>query len=715
MDKPAKSLFSPLALAAAVLLMALGVVTAVSYTRIDTLEWESRQSAEAQRALNDAQRAVAAALETAKTQMAAQQEKIAALENATAPLTALQDSAEKQAAANGQLAAQVESLRQALASVEKKLANTGDALRDMERRDPKLTILSLSDKLRRLGEAVTYLVNSNAPSSGKHDAPVSFAALPVLHSKLGGVFDGNGGRDVLKGLQDRELYFDGAHIISMEDIQFDNSVPNNVFVRAPGLNFLEDDRIEMTGDKTLDTVTLDGCLKWTRQKAKKGDTAATWIATDKTGATRRLVIRNGMPVTVEKTCDNRYAQQLATREFPLYWRALSAAINDLPAATRYPGAGSLKKNADARQGAPALPRILDGIRPYNDDPAILAAQYRAWAAQLPEEKLAQILQQLARLMDKRKLPTVFITNIEAKDMPDRAAIAAQLSFDPSALARVAGDGNTCADGQQGSGGAAKTTLLTGDGMHMTCGGGGNLLVFSGGADDDITAASDTFNLVAPGAGNDAIAIRNASALVYLDPQWGRKKITGGCRSYAANDSYLYLQGNAETAFGGIGLPLKVQDANIVAGGAPFPGSPAAGAGVKEGDILLSVNGVSLRGKTVNDVVNMIRGPIGTSLRLRLRRAGGGEENISLQRALIGVPQHRSAAIQNVQRIDYRWPYPHDNFIVFGPGISRADMKETTPDAMRDKPPPFKQAEWLNTKTGDTLALPGCYNFVFADE
>lgn len=61
-----------------------------------------------------------------------------------------------------------------------------------------------------------------------------------------------------------------------------------------------------------------------------------------------------------------------------------------------------------------------------------------------------------------------------------------------------------------------------------------------------------------------------------------------------------------------------------------PESPAAKASLAHGDEILKVNGMSLIGKTYQEVVVMIRGEIGTSVTLTVKGARG-EHEVSILR------------------------------------------------------------------------------------
>ena len=74
------------------------------------------------------------------------------------------------------------------------------------------------------------------------------------------------------------------------------------------------------------------------------------------------------------------------------------------------------------------------------------------------------------------------------------------------------------------------------------------------------------------------------------------------------------------SFGGIGAEVGEKNGNVVVI-APLDGTPAKSAGILAGDVILSVNGTSTAGSTVDEVVNQIRGPKGTVVTLQIGRTG----------------------------------------------------------------------------------------------
>ena len=75
----------------------------------------------------------------------------------------------------------------------------------------------------------------------------------------------------------------------------------------------------------------------------------------------------------------------------------------------------------------------------------------------------------------------------------------------------------------------------------------------------------------------------------------------------------------EGSYLGIGTQVMPENGQIVL--FPYPDTPAEKAGIEPGDILAAVDGLSVEGQTVRSVVDLVAGPEGTKVKLRLLRAG----------------------------------------------------------------------------------------------
>jgi carboxyl-terminal processing protease len=86
---------------------------------------------------------------------------------------------------------------------------------------------------------------------------------------------------------------------------------------------------------------------------------------------------------------------------------------------------------------------------------------------------------------------------------------------------------------------------------------------------------------------------------------------------------------------GIGVQLEEKNGEVVVA-APIDGSPAEEAGISSDDVLLAVDGKSIRGDEVSEVVEKVKGPEGTGVELTVRHEGE-RRTYDLQRAEIDSP------------------------------------------------------------------------------
>ncbi|MCX7026110.1 MAG: S41 family peptidase [Spirochaetes bacterium] len=77
---------------------------------------------------------------------------------------------------------------------------------------------------------------------------------------------------------------------------------------------------------------------------------------------------------------------------------------------------------------------------------------------------------------------------------------------------------------------------------------------------------------------------------------------------------------------------------------PIEDTPAWKAGVQPGDVILAINGESTADMAIDQASNKIRGPAGSSVKVRLRRGSTFEFELELVRAIIEIPAVKSAII-----------------------------------------------------------------------
>ena len=92
-------------------------------------------------------------------------------------------------------------------------------------------------------------------------------------------------------------------------------------------------------------------------------------------------------------------------------------------------------------------------------------------------------------------------------------------------------------------------------------------------------------------------------------------------SYVDTVSYEIDKEDLSGEFQGIGAHVRMREDGMVQIISPIDGSPAEAAGIKAGDIVLSVNGTPLEGLSLLEAVTLIRGPEGTTVELEIRHLG----------------------------------------------------------------------------------------------
>ncbi|HXE54462.1 MAG TPA: S41 family peptidase [Tepidisphaeraceae bacterium] len=93
----------------------------------------------------------------------------------------------------------------------------------------------------------------------------------------------------------------------------------------------------------------------------------------------------------------------------------------------------------------------------------------------------------------------------------------------------------------------------------------------------------------------------------------------------------------EGSFKGVGIELSVLENGDIQVVSPIPNSPALKAGVMAGDIILSVNGTDIKGKKIADVQKLIKGPLGSEVKLKVRHMDGREAELTMTRQEIVLP------------------------------------------------------------------------------
>ena len=88
--------------------------------------------------------------------------------------------------------------------------------------------------------------------------------------------------------------------------------------------------------------------------------------------------------------------------------------------------------------------------------------------------------------------------------------------------------------------------------------------------------------------------------------------------YLSKDDFSELKIGTTGRFGGIGIEITMED-GFVKIIAPIDDTPAQKAGLKSGDLVIEVQDVSLKDKSLNDAVKLMRGEPGTKVKVKILR------------------------------------------------------------------------------------------------
>jgi len=112
-------------------------------------------------------------------------------------------------------------------------------------------------------------------------------------------------------------------------------------------------------------------------------------------------------------------------------------------------------------------------------------------------------------------------------------------------------------------------------------------------------------------------------------------------SYMDAKSYRDMQVQTRGEFGGLGIEVTQEDGFIKVV-APIDDTPAARAGILAGDLITHLDGASIKGMTLSQAVDKMRGAVNTKITLRITRKGADKPiDVTLTRDVVRVRSVRS--------------------------------------------------------------------------
>ena len=129
-------------------------------------------------------------------------------------------------------------------------------------------------------------------------------------------------------------------------------------------------------------------------------------------------------------------------------------------------------------------------------------------------------------------------------------------------------------------------------------------------------------------------------------------INGALQSLDPFSAYMnpkvFEESQSETSgeFGGLGIEVSMES-GVIKVITPIDDTPASKAGIKAGDYIVKINGEQVQGKTLMEAVNLMRGPVGTSIEITVRRKGLRKAKIfKITREIIEIKSVISKIVDN---------------------------------------------------------------------
>ena len=106
-------------------------------------------------------------------------------------------------------------------------------------------------------------------------------------------------------------------------------------------------------------------------------------------------------------------------------------------------------------------------------------------------------------------------------------------------------------------------------------------------------------------------------------------------SYLNEEDFKYMNEQTSGKFGGLGIEITMEN-GVVKVISPIDDTPAAKAGIQAGDFITDIDGQTVIGLTLNEVVSKLRGKPGTKVKITVRRTNEKPFDVTLTRDEIKV-------------------------------------------------------------------------------
>ena len=117
-------------------------------------------------------------------------------------------------------------------------------------------------------------------------------------------------------------------------------------------------------------------------------------------------------------------------------------------------------------------------------------------------------------------------------------------------------------------------------------------------------------------------------------------------AYMTPETFEGMKTETSGEFGGLGIEVGME-AGVVKVISPIDNTPASRAGLKAGDYIVKINDFQVQGKSLMEAVELMRGPVGSSIEITVRRRGVKKALIfEITREIIEIQSVKSELINN---------------------------------------------------------------------
>ncbi len=118
--------------------------------------------------------------------------------------------------------------------------------------------------------------------------------------------------------------------------------------------------------------------------------------------------------------------------------------------------------------------------------------------------------------------------------------------------------------------------------------------------------------------------------------------------YYSPDDFRSFQTDLSGEFGGLGIEITMEEDGFVHVVTPIDDTPAERAGVLAGDRIIEIDGEDVQGMTIDDAVDLMRGPPDTDVTITIDRDGVSEPfEVTITRDIIRTRQVRAEALDDI--------------------------------------------------------------------